>query len=386
MFAHTRSLLWRAMLSALVLTACRPGSTDAEPQPAPEAQPTAVDEGSAEAAAEATPTADPAAQHAGIIDNWEDGTLVVYTAMDRVVMEPLLARFTDETGIEVSPVYDTTTALFDLVAEEFDYSPCDVFIGDNQVDLNRLATTVGFLVPLDPLLLNRVDAAWAGRQGRWIGLYGSLMGYAWRTDRASVDELPVHYLDIGQEPWRGRVGWYRRNPTVRWYLAFMRAAEGDAAVEMWVQAMRDNGAIEYDSDEAMYQALIDGDVDVIFALNTDVMALRERWGDEIPVAHHRVEDGGPASMMLATAAGVTRVSDMPRASMRLLEFLTSPDVQHELSELLGVVPLAIDARAAQGIPDRDDLLLPWFDVGSVRPHWDLMSLIEQAENEDTTVP
>ena len=58
-------------------------------------------------------------------------SIVVYTAVDQVFSEPLLKKFSDETGIAVKQVYDVeaakTTGLVNRLIAEKDKPQCDVF-------------------------------------------------------------------------------------------------------------------------------------------------------------------------------------------------------------------------------------------------------------------
>ena len=71
-----------------------------------------------------------------------DNELVVYTALDSEVSEPIFQQFTEQTGIVVRPKFDTestkTVGLTQAIMAERDRPRCDVFWNNEILNTLRL--------------------------------------------------------------------------------------------------------------------------------------------------------------------------------------------------------------------------------------------------------
>ena len=96
-------------------------------------------------------------------------TLVVYSGRNETLIAPILARFTEVTGVQVQVVYGDTAAVANQILEEGANSPADVYIGQDAGALGALAKA-GALSVLPADVLERVPSIYASTDGYWVGL------------------------------------------------------------------------------------------------------------------------------------------------------------------------------------------------------------------------
>lgn len=361
------------LLFALVLVACSSGSDN---------EPSNVEEGSAQQPSTVALSPEPEATE----DDWEDTTLMVYSALDQRIAEPLFARFTDETGIEIDTWYDQTGALFNMIIMWFSDTECDVLITDNTVHMYLMANDQSYTIPIPLETAQQVRDEFREPWDRWVGIAGRMVGFAWRTDRIDPGELPQQLSDVTEPAWVGRVGWAPSDQNALWLLVIERALNGDGMMLELVRGMLALEPREFETDAEVLDALVRGEIDLALATHVQVAELRELWGDDIPIGFHRIDDGGASSQVLTWSVGVIQQTDQPRAGMRLVEFLVSPEVQTILAEQAGLVSTTWAGPEPVGLPARDELLQPPFDRGSVRPHVEALEAIRSLQRSAIATP
>ena len=100
----------------------------------------------------------------------DDGRLVVYCGRGEELIRPLIERFEQETGIDVSIRYAGTSELAATLMEEGANSPADVFFAQDAGALGALHRH-NALTPLPADLLERVPARFRSPDGTWVGVF-----------------------------------------------------------------------------------------------------------------------------------------------------------------------------------------------------------------------
>lgn len=95
--------------------------------------------------------------------------LTIYSGRNERLVEPIVARFSEETGVQVQVRYGSTAELAATVLEEGANSPADVFWAQDPGGLGALEHR---FAPLPESLLAQVDRRFRSPQGRWVGLIG----------------------------------------------------------------------------------------------------------------------------------------------------------------------------------------------------------------------
>ncbi len=109
--------------------------------------------------------------------------VVVYTALDAEFSEPVLRRFSEETGITAVPKFDTeatkTVGLAQAILAERDRPRCDVFWNNEILNTLRLERE-GLLESYRPAGAEAFPAQYRSPTGRGMGLRRG-PGYWWST-------------------------------------------------------------------------------------------------------------------------------------------------------------------------------------------------------------
>jgi iron(III) transport system substrate-binding protein len=113
------------------------------------------------------------------------GRLVVYCAHDRVYSESILSSFTDETGIAVSPRFDTeatkSLGLVEQIAREAAAPRCDVFWNNEPLGTMDLARR-GLLEVYRGPGFARIPTRYRDAGGRWTGFAARMRVWIVNTD------------------------------------------------------------------------------------------------------------------------------------------------------------------------------------------------------------
>lgn len=299
--------------------------------------------------------------------------LVVYCARSRALVEPLILRFQEETGLRVHVRYGTQAELVALLLEEGARSPADVFWG-YEASLATLARR-GLLQELPAEFRERVAPAYRVGDERWVPTSIRVRVLAYAPARVTPAELPASVLELGDPRYRGRVGWAPPNAGFQTFLTGLRLLVGEEEAQAWVEALRQNQAQPYPNNIALLQALAAGEID--FALTNHYYLYRFRAADPaFPVEQILFAPGDPGNLLLASGAGILRTARNPVAAQAFLAFLLGEAGQtfftHDLFEFPAVEDVSPHPALA---PLAEELAArrPAVDLGDL---WDLPGTLE----------
>src|SRR5918998_4675214 len=126
----------------------------------------------------------------------------LYTTREPGLLEPLLARFTEQTGTKVNTIF-LSKGLAERVAAEGASSPADVLM---VVDIGNLVELVkrGVTQPIRSKTLEEaIPASLRDPDGNWIALSQRARAIFASKDRVKDDAMT--YEDLADPRWRGKV-------------------------------------------------------------------------------------------------------------------------------------------------------------------------------------
>ncbi|WP_019590995.1 Fe(3+) ABC transporter substrate-binding protein [Thioalkalivibrio sp. ALE20] len=279
------------------------------------------------------------------------GEVNLYSARQEQLIQPLLERFTDETGIEVNLVTGGADALLQRLRQEGRNSPADVFI---TVDAGRLhqAHAAGVLQGIESTTLeNNVPERYRDPDGEWFGLSMRARPIMYHTDRVDPSELST-YEALTDEQWEGRIC-IRSSDNIynQSLVASMLATEGEDAAQQWVNGIVANMARRpQGGDRDQIRAVADGVCDIAIA-NTYYLGImlegegRDREvAEQIGVFWPNQDDRG--THVNISGAGVTAHAPNQENAARLIEYLTSESAQEWYAEANQEYPIRDDVPAS----------------------------------------
>ncbi len=266
--------------------------------------------------------------------------IVLYSGRSKALVEPIVQRFTEETGIQVRVKYGKTAQLAVALQEEGEQSPADVFWSQ---DAGALGALVGaeMFVPLSEQTLLSVPEAYRGADGLWVATSGRARVLAYSSARVVDSDLPASVFDLTDPKYRGRVGWAPTNASFQAFVTAMRKAHGQEATKAWLIAMIGNNAQAYAKNTAIIQGIAAGEVD--YGLPNHYYLLRFKTADkDYPVEQMAFKAGDIGNLVNVAGAGVLKTSTHQEAAEALIAYLLSPKAQQYFASETFEYPVVAD--------------------------------------------
>ena len=293
-----------------------------------------------------------------------DGTLTIYSGREEEIVEPLLERFEEETGIDIEVRYGDSAELAATIAEEGGNSPADVFFAQDPGSLGAVEQE-GLLAELPQDVLDRVEPRFRDPDGRWIGTSGRVRVVAYNTDALSEDELPDSILGFTDPRWRGKIGFPPTNASFQAFVTAMRLTLGDDETRAWLEGIKANEPKLYDKNLPTVEAVGSGEVEVGF-VNHYYLFLAKEENPDLPVANHYLGGGDPGALVSVAGVGILEDGEPAR---RFVEFLLSDEGQRFYAEEAeeAEYPLVAGIEPKEGLPPLDSLHGPELELDALGP-------------------
>lgn len=301
--------------------------------------------------------------------------LVVYSGRTSNLITPLLKTFSEETGIKVDVRYGDSAELAQLIAEEGDQSPADLFISQSPGAVGFLDAK-GRLAELEPATLGLVGDEYRSPTGHWIGLTGRVRTLVYNTDDVSPADLPPSVLDLLDPAFKGKVALAPSNGSFQDFVSALSVLAGEQQAQAWLDGMADNGAATYANNTAIVEAVARGEVPMGL-VNHYYIARAKAEDPKAPIATHEFAVKDPGNLFLVTAAGILDSAGQVADAHRLLDFLLAEEAQTFFAEETFEYPLAAGVDPAAGVTPLANVAVTTFDLG--RLGGDLAATIEMID-------
>lgn len=257
----------------------------------------------------------------------------LYSARQEALIEPILERFTERTGIEVNLVTGGADALIKRLEVEGRNTPADVLL---TVDAGRLhrAHEAGLFRALESdALESAVPAHLREADGHWFGLSKRARVIAYSRARVEPEQLST-YEALADERWDDAIC-VRSSDNIynQSLLASIIAAHGKERATEWARGVVDNMARRpQGGDRDQIRAVAAGVCDLAIVntyyygrMATSDDAEERAVADQVALFFPNQD--GRGTHINVSGAGVTRHAPHPEAAVRLLEFLVSDRAQ-----------------------------------------------------------
>jgi iron(III) transport system substrate-binding protein len=251
----------------------------------------------------------------------------------------MLKDFTQETKIQVRPVYDSeavkTVGLANRLLAERSHPQCDLFWGNEEMRTRQLAVQNVF----------RATNGWAafGYRSRRMVI---------NTNHLSAASAPQSLLDLTNAAWRGKVALaYPQFGTTSTHFHALRQLWGEALWQNWCRALAANQPLLVDGNSVVVKMVGSGNAWVGLTDSDDIAAARR---EGLPVAALPMNR---ETLLIPNTVAVTSGAPHEGVAQRLFEYLQRRDVVERLVAavaLEGVAPTAVGTPTLQ--VDWDSLL------------------------------
>lgn len=302
----------------------------------------------------------------------------VYTTRQPDLIEPLLERFTEETGIEVNALFGQEE-LVERIRAEGANSPADVLISVDIGTLQR-AKEAGITQPVESEVIDeRIPEHLRDPERHWIGL--SARARIVLASRERVEQDAIDYEDLADPEWEGRIctrsGQHNYNIAL---FASMIAHHGEEEAEQWLEGLRDNLAMAPSSnDRGQARNIYAGACDLAI-INTYYMGLMETnedepeqqgWAEAVKVLFPNTNDRG-THVNISGAMLATNAPNEERA-IRLIEFLTSEEAQQVYAEVNHEYPVVPGVPVSETVASWGDIEFDSLPLDTIASYRDLAS-------------
>lgn len=258
------------------------------------------------------------------------GEVNIYSYRQPHLIQPLLDKFTEATGIKTNVVYAKKGMLERLKAEGAN-TPADVVL---TTDISRLAELVDadLLQGVSSDKINSlVPAHLRDPKGRWIALTKRARIVYASKSRVKAGEL-ARYEDLSDAKWKGRICTRSgRHVYTIGLISSMVAEHGAEWTEKWLAGVKANLARKpQGNDRAQVKAISEGVCDLALG-NTYYMGKmlakpeQKAWADSVNIVFPNQGDRG--AHINISGGAVTKHAKRKDAGVKLLEFLADTTAQ-----------------------------------------------------------
>ena len=295
--------------------------------------------------------------------------ITIYSGRSEELVGPLIERFEEESGVELSVRYGDSAELAATILEEGERSPASVFLAQDPASLGSVALA-GLFSPLETELLDRVPDEFSDRDGLWVGVSGRARTVVYDPSMIAPRDLPPTEDGLTDEQWAGRVG---IAPTNGSFLAFVAAKiliDGEASTLSWLEGMKANQSPTFPKNSTIVSAVADGQVEA--GLVNHYYALRLLTEDPAAsVANAFFAEACAGSLVMPAGAGILASADAPTTAEAFVTYLLSVEAQEYFARETFEYPLVPGVAPSGDLPPIDSIPTPAINLSDLAPMLDV---------------
>lgn len=314
---------------------------------------------------------------AAVAEDADSGSLVIYSGRSETLVQPIIDRFAEETGISVDVRYGSTAEMAGVLLEEGERSPADIFYAQDPGGLGAVQNA-GMLAVLPEATLSRVPPRFAADTGEWIGISGRARIVAYNTDAISdpAAELPQDLWGFTEPEWEGRLGWAPTNGSFQAMVTAMRSTWGDERTAEWLQGIQANSAQTYASNTPIVAAVGAGEIDAGLVNHYYLYRFLSEEGEEFQARNFFLPSGGPGSLIMVSGAGILNSAPNPENAQMFIDFLLTPEAQQYFAEETFEYPVISGVETVADPPlaelDAQAIGIPLADLADLQGTQDML--------------
>lgn len=282
------------------------------------------------------------------------GKLVVYSGRSEALVGPIIAQFSEASGIDVDVRYGSTAEIAATLLEEGANSPADVFFAQDPGGLGAVAKA-GLFAPLPEEVLSLVPERFRSPSGEWVGISGRARVVVYNTAKVQPDTLPADIYDFVDPQWKGRIGWVPSNGSFQAMVTAMRQSWGEDKTRQWLEGIQANEPIVFENNAGAVEGVAAGEADIAFVNHYYLYRFLSEQGEGFGARNAFLTGGGPGSLIMAAGAG--RLANGPNTANaeRFMRFMLSPVAQQYFAGQTNEYPLVEGVVTPAGLPPLKDL-------------------------------
>lgn len=271
----------------------------------------------------------------------EHSYLVVYSSVDQEFSEPILKQFEKQTGIQVKAVYDAeaskTVGLERRLISEKSKPKADVFWNSEYLRTFKLASE-DVLAPSPLTDAEAIPATYRAADGLWNGFGIRARAFIVNNRLVPANETPKKLTDLTDPKWKGKAAIARPYfGTTSTHFAALYAKMGEGKFIEFLKALKANRVALLPGNSDVKDAVVAGKY--AFGL-TDTDDINVALEKEEPVSMVYLDQDGEGSFEIFHTVSMVKEGPNPDNAKKLLEYLSSLEVEKELIKS-GAVQLSV---------------------------------------------
>ena len=269
----------------------------------------------------------------------------IYSTRQPELIDPILAGFTAETGIDVNIVF-LSSGMLERLRAEGKRSPADVILTTDIAGLDA-AAEAGLTQPVrSEVIESRIPATFREPAGQWFGLTSRARIIYASKERVAPGEISS-YEELASPVWQGRI--CTRSGTNDYNIALTAAylaSHGEEDTLAWLAGVKANLArAPQGNDRAQVKAIWAGECDIAIG-NTYYMGKmladpeQAEWANAVNLIFPTMGDSG--THINISGMAMTAAAPNPENALQLMEYLTGDAAQSLYAELNFEYPLNAD--------------------------------------------
>lgn len=303
--------------------------------------------------------------------------VVVYSALDREFSEPILERFTKETGVRTLPKYDLesakTVGLTTAIIAEANRPRCDVFWNNEILNTLRLKER-GLLEVYQSPLADSYPEAFRDPDGQWHGFAARARILVVNRDLVPADQRPTSILDLLDPKWKGKIGIAKPLfGTTATHAACLFAALGDDNAKDFFAQLKANSVKVMSGNKQVALAASTGEIAFGLTDTDDALGEIEKARPvEIVYPDRGADELG--TLFIPNTLTIVKGCRHPESARKLVDFLLSPGVEKELALCpSGQIPLNPEVEVNLRVETPRTIKAMGADFEAAAKKWDVVA-------------
>ncbi len=256
----------------------------------------------------------------------QEPDLVIYTAQEEAVYEPVIKEFQERTGYRVAVKEGSSRELQEQLSaqqKETGEAPAwDVIFG---VGIETLEESKAFLQPYESSHADFINDSFRSADHSWTSFSALPLVIMYNTNVVTYRELPEGWMSLLEPRWKGRIAFLDPEISDMYSNALVTAVQTCSGTEDYLPRLMGN--LDYrtlNSIGAVNSGIVDGRYSLGVTLEESAQALRSGGAD---VDYIYPREGTSA---LPDGTAIVKGSSHVEAAEEFLDFTVSRDVQRVL--------------------------------------------------------
>ena len=258
-------------------------------------------------------------------------TLTLYNAQHVPLAEAWAAAFTQESGIKVQIRSGRDLELANLLIQEGDATPADLFITENSPAMSVVGRA-GMFAPVDAATYAQVPVERSSPNGEWVGIAARTTVFVHNPSLLPYAALPASMMDLANPEWQDRFGIAPTGADFQAIVSAVLELKGPEVTEAWLRGLKANARI-YTGNRGIMAAANSGEIQGGIIYHYYWYGDRAESGassKNVELYHWMGKD--PGGFLSVSGGGVLKASKYPAEAQQFLAFMTSKAGQQILAD------------------------------------------------------